>query len=148
MKKKKIIFIIIIVLSVFLYFLNDSYGKILLKEALHFPDCETAVVTVKSYADNGNSLELNSEEKSILFDLIKEEAQFAGYSSQRKITPIMRGDDVYAVTITGDAYFSLFYLSEESEKTVLCVNDRYIKIGKMRQTKSFVKKLFLIKCYY
>ena len=90
----------------------------------------------------------NSEEKSILFDLIKEEAQFAGYSSQRKITPIMRGDDVYAVTITGDAYFSLFYLSEESEKTDLCVNDRYIKIGKMRQTKSFVKRLFLIKCYY
>ena len=54
----------------------------------------------------------------------------------------MRGDNVYAVTITGDVYFSLFYLSEDPEKTVLCVNDRYIKIGKMRQTKSFVKKLF------
>ena len=142
MKKKTIIFIIIIVLLVFLYFLNDAYGRILLKEALHFPDCENAVATVQSYADDGSSLELNHEEKNILFDLIKEEARFAGYSSQRKITPIMREDDVYAVIITGDAYFSLFYLSEDPEKTVLCVNDRYIKIGKMRQAKNFVKKLF------
>lgn len=45
------------------------------------------------------------------------------------------------MVITGNEYFSVFYLSEESEKTVLCVDDHYIKTGEMRQTKSFVSKL-------
>lgn len=138
---KKIFFIIIIILFV-LYFLNYSYGKFLWKNALHFPDSKSAVVTVKSYADNGNSVELDEEEKDILFGLIKEEAQFEGYSSQRAISPIIQEDDIFSVTIVGDKYFSLLYLAKESEKTVLCVKDRYIKLREMRQTKTFVKKLF------
>ena len=141
MKKKKIFFIIVLILFV-LYVLNYSYGKLLWKNALHFPDNERAVVTVKYYADNGSSLELDEEKKDILFDLIKKEAQFAGYSSQGKLSPIMEEDDVYSVIITGDDYFSLLYLSKNPEKTVICANNRYIKLGTMRQTKSFLQKLF------
>ena len=88
------------------------------------------------------SLELDEEKKDILFDLIKKEAQFAGYSSQGKFSPIMQEDDVYSVIITGDDYFSLLYLSKNPEKTVICANNRYIKLGTMRQTKSFLQKLF------
>ena len=115
MKKKKIFFIIVIILFV-LYVLNYSYGKLLWKNALHFPDSERAIVTVKYYADNGSSLELDEEKKDILFDLIKKEAQFAGYSSQGNFSPIMQEDDVYSVIITGDDYFSLLYLSKNPEK--------------------------------
>lgn len=74
--------------------------------------------------------------------MIKKEAQFAGYSSQGKFSPIMQEDDVYSVIITGDDYFSLLYLSKNPEKTVICANNRYIKLGTMRQTKSFLQKLF------
>lgn len=142
MKYKKKIFFIIIIILFALYFLNYSYGKLLWKNALYFPDSKDTVVTVKSYDDNGSSLELDEEEKNTLFDLIKKEAQFKGYSSQNAISPIVQGEEVFSVVITGNEYFSVFYLSEESEKTVLCVDDHYIKTGEMRQTKSFVSKLF------
>ena len=119
-----------------------EYGKLLWKNALYFPDSKDTVVTVKSYDDNSSSLELDEEEKNTLFDLIKKEAQFKGYSSQNAISPIVQGEGVFSVVITGNEYSSVFYLSEESEKTVLCVDDHYIKTGEMRQTKSFVSKLF------
>ena len=141
-KRKKWIFLIILIILFALYFLNYSYGKLLWKNALYFPDSKDTVVTVKSYDDNGSSLELDEEEKNTLFDLIKKEAQFKGYSSQNAISPIVQGEGVFSVVITGNEYSSVFYLSEESEKTVLCVDDHYIKTGEMRQTKSFVSKLF------
>lgn len=64
MKYKKKIFFIILIILFALYFLNYSYGKLLWKNALYFPDSKDTVVTVKSYDDNGSSLELDEEEKT------------------------------------------------------------------------------------
>lgn len=72
---------------------------------------------------------------------IVKNAKYAGYSSSSVVSPVTPDDNAFLVEISSNRSLRVFLLADQEGKTVLYEEDSYIKMGKMTETKEFLRNI-------